>query len=80
MLAETIAYRNVYIICGYTDMRKSINGLVATLLLRCAFSYRKQLFNGLASECLRKSGGIHTPFSLRPAMRVCPVRHPDDLE
>ncbi len=27
MLAETIAYRNVYIICGYTDMRKSINGL-----------------------------------------------------
>ena len=31
MLAETIAYRNVYIICGYTDMRKSINGLVAIL-------------------------------------------------
>ena len=31
MLAETIAYRNVYIICGYTDMRKSINGLVAML-------------------------------------------------
>ena len=32
MLAETIAYRNVYIICGYTDMRKSINGLVAIKL------------------------------------------------
>lgn len=32
MLAETIAYRNVYIICGYTDMRKSINGLVAILI------------------------------------------------
>ncbi len=31
MLAENIAYRNVYIICGYTDMRKSINGLVAIL-------------------------------------------------
>jgi transposase len=31
MLAESIAYRNVYIICGYTDMRKSINGLVAIL-------------------------------------------------
>ena len=31
MLAETIAYRNIYIICGYTDMRKSINGLVAIL-------------------------------------------------
>ena len=31
MLAETIDYRNVYIICGYTDMRKSINGLVAIL-------------------------------------------------
>lgn len=31
MLAETIAYRNVYIITGYTDMRKSINGLVAIL-------------------------------------------------
>ena len=31
MLAETIAYRNVYIICGYTDMRKSSNGLVAIL-------------------------------------------------
>ena len=29
MLAETIAYRNVYIICGYTDMRKSIDGLAA---------------------------------------------------
>ena len=31
MLAETISYRNVYIICGYTDMRKSINGLVAII-------------------------------------------------
>ena len=31
VLAENIAYRNVYIICGYTDMRKSINGLVAIL-------------------------------------------------
>ncbi len=31
MLAETIAYRNVYIITGYTDMRKSINGSVAIL-------------------------------------------------
>ena len=31
MLAENIVYRNVYIVCGYTDMRKSINGLVAII-------------------------------------------------
>lgn len=31
MLAETIAHRNVYIVCGYTDMRKSISGLVAVI-------------------------------------------------
>ena len=31
MLAENIACRNVYIVCGYTDMRKNINGLVAII-------------------------------------------------
>ena len=31
MLAENIACRNVYIVCGYTDMRKNINGLVAVI-------------------------------------------------
>ena len=31
MLAEDIVSRNVYIVCGYTDMRKSINGLVGII-------------------------------------------------
>lgn len=31
MLAEQIKGRNIYIVCGYTDMRKSITGLIAII-------------------------------------------------
>ena len=32
MLADITGVENIYIICGYTDMRKSIDGLCAILL------------------------------------------------
>lgn len=44
MLGDITACRQIYIACGYTDMRKSIDGLVALVqnyfemdLFKCAF-------------------------------------------
>ena len=32
MLAERIEVENIYVVCGYTDMRKSIHGLTAIVI------------------------------------------------
>ena len=75
MLAETIAYRNVYIICGYTDMRKSINGLVAILIVIPSNKVKEQsipvsaepqqeVFRRPSGNCLR--AGINKGYQVAP--------------
>ena len=54
MIGDVTAAKHIYIVCGYTDMRKSIDGLAGIVQQNCGLDvYSKSLFLFCGKSCSR---------------------------
>lgn len=54
MIGDVTAAENIFIVCGYTDMRKSIDGLAAVVEQNCKLDvFSKSLFLFCGKRCDR---------------------------